>query len=258
MKFKKIAFTLAEVLITLGIIGIVAALTIPQLISNYQKHVYTAQLKKFYSTFQAGMKTYMAKENCNDLSCTGLFNGVTAQGAQYNKLNTEIPKIFKINYFCLPDSAPNDCVKSVRFMTSNLGSSNSFFRYGSSFKTSEGILFELLDDDTGNCTTYSSITADSKLKNSCSQLRVDVNGDKGPDMFGRDVFLYWIAYDGSLYPNYGIDYAKAYMDSNNPNAYYWRLDNSSCGNPATTTISGTVYGYGCGARIIEQGWEMNY
>lgn len=34
--FKK-AFTLAEVLITLGIIGIVAAITIPNLIANYQK-----------------------------------------------------------------------------------------------------------------------------------------------------------------------------------------------------------------------------
>ncbi len=33
------AFTLAEVLITLAIIGIVAALTIPTLISNYQKKI---------------------------------------------------------------------------------------------------------------------------------------------------------------------------------------------------------------------------
>ena len=35
---KKRAFTLAEVLITLGIIGIVAALTMPTLIGNYQKN----------------------------------------------------------------------------------------------------------------------------------------------------------------------------------------------------------------------------
>ena len=35
MKFK--AFTLAEILITLGIIGVVAAMTIPTLITNYQK-----------------------------------------------------------------------------------------------------------------------------------------------------------------------------------------------------------------------------
>ena len=35
----QIAFTLSEVLITLGIIGIVAAMTLPALIGNYQKHV---------------------------------------------------------------------------------------------------------------------------------------------------------------------------------------------------------------------------
>ena len=39
MKKKKAAFTLAEVLITLGIIGIVAAMTMPMLIAKYQKLV---------------------------------------------------------------------------------------------------------------------------------------------------------------------------------------------------------------------------
>ena len=43
------AFTLAEVLITLGIIGVVAAMTIPTLISNYKAKVYGTRLKEFYS-----------------------------------------------------------------------------------------------------------------------------------------------------------------------------------------------------------------
>ena len=43
-------FTLAEVLITLGIIGVVAAMTIPTLIANYQKKVLENQFKKGYST----------------------------------------------------------------------------------------------------------------------------------------------------------------------------------------------------------------
>ena len=46
---KKAAFTLAEVLITLGIIGIVAAMTLPMLIAKYQKLVATTQLKRIYS-----------------------------------------------------------------------------------------------------------------------------------------------------------------------------------------------------------------
>lgn len=45
----KSAFTLAEVLITLGIIGIVAALTMPMLIQNYNKKITEVRLKKFYS-----------------------------------------------------------------------------------------------------------------------------------------------------------------------------------------------------------------
>ena len=44
--YKKAAFTLAEVLVTLGIIGVVAALTIPALIADYKKIVYVNQLKK--------------------------------------------------------------------------------------------------------------------------------------------------------------------------------------------------------------------
>lgn len=46
---RKIAFTLAEVLITLGIIGAVAALTMPALIQNYRNSVAETRLKKFYS-----------------------------------------------------------------------------------------------------------------------------------------------------------------------------------------------------------------
>lgn len=46
---RKIAFTLAEVLITLGIIGVVAAMTLPSLITNYQEKQRVSQLKKVYS-----------------------------------------------------------------------------------------------------------------------------------------------------------------------------------------------------------------
>ena len=44
------AFTLAEVLITLGVIGVVAAVTLPTLIQNYKKHVVETKLSKFYTT----------------------------------------------------------------------------------------------------------------------------------------------------------------------------------------------------------------
>ncbi len=49
LRNKNFGFTLAEVLITIGIIGVVAALTIPVLIQNYKKHVVETRLQKFYS-----------------------------------------------------------------------------------------------------------------------------------------------------------------------------------------------------------------
>lgn len=53
---KKTAFTLAEILISLVIIGIVAALTIPAFVQNYKKQEYSAKLKKFYSTMQQAIQ----------------------------------------------------------------------------------------------------------------------------------------------------------------------------------------------------------
>ena len=47
---RRYAFTLAEVLVTLGVIGVVAALTMPALISNHRKSVVENKLKKFYSS----------------------------------------------------------------------------------------------------------------------------------------------------------------------------------------------------------------
>lgn len=53
---NKNAFTLAEVLITMAVIGIVAALTIPSLIQNHKKQEYSSKLKKFYSTMQNAIR----------------------------------------------------------------------------------------------------------------------------------------------------------------------------------------------------------
>ena len=57
---KKAAFTLAEVLITLGIIGIIAAMTLPTLIANYQKKVVETRVKAFYSKMnQIYLRSYV-------------------------------------------------------------------------------------------------------------------------------------------------------------------------------------------------------
>lgn len=64
------AFTLAEVLITLGIIGVVAAITLPSLIQNYREKQRITQLKKAYSVMQNAF--LMAKEDYGEVTDWGL------------------------------------------------------------------------------------------------------------------------------------------------------------------------------------------
>ena len=79
-KFKicKYGFTLAEVLITLVIIGVVAAMTIPNVISNTRKPEYSARLKKFYSTMK--QVELMSAVNGNTW-----FDWTEANGFTYNQ-----------------------------------------------------------------------------------------------------------------------------------------------------------------------------
>ena len=63
---NKRAFTLAEILITLGIIGVVAAMTIPSLITSYKAYRYRTQFLKSYSTLQQIFKQMEADDVAMD------------------------------------------------------------------------------------------------------------------------------------------------------------------------------------------------
>lgn len=125
---KSLAFTLAEVLITLGIIGIVAALTIPNLIGNSDKQATVSKVKEAYSILSqatvqinndcggditdcisnpgAGLDNAAARKDVVDqykanlsviLDCTdGTTTGCFASGA-YKYLNTNNTYIFETN-----------------------------------------------------------------------------------------------------------------------------------------------------------------
>lgn len=99
---NKKGFTLAEVLIVLGIIGVVAALTIPSLIAKYRRMTVEAKLKKFYSTMnQAAKLSQEDNEGFPSLDTTGVVDHANAdlienyyknyilkymQGVQYEKV----------------------------------------------------------------------------------------------------------------------------------------------------------------------------
>lgn len=75
------AFTLAEVLITLGIIGVVAAMTIPTLIANTRAQQYRARLKKTISTISQSAKMSQAQYG---FDFAGLEGACTSNGALDN------------------------------------------------------------------------------------------------------------------------------------------------------------------------------
>jgi len=69
---KRFGFTLAEVLITLGIIGVVAALTTPALVKNSGKAKIGPSLAKFVNTFETGVEQMMEKEVLSELDSSTL------------------------------------------------------------------------------------------------------------------------------------------------------------------------------------------
>ena len=93
--FKKFfAFTLAEVLITLGIIGVVAALTIPTLVSNYKQRAWDTAANVFERKLEESLKTMNTQQTLAGYSNTSDFVN-------------ELSKHFKITRVCKNDDLLN-------------------------------------------------------------------------------------------------------------------------------------------------------
>lgn len=97
-KFKKIAFTLAEVLITLGIIGVVAAITIPILINSSQDQAFKTAYKAAYKDFSQAFAQSFAD---NSLTTT---NNHTSTAAEW----AIIKNAFNVSKDCTPAQL-SDC-----------------------------------------------------------------------------------------------------------------------------------------------------
>jgi len=92
----KSAFTLAEVLITLAIIGVVAAMTIPTLISNYQEKVTVTKIKKTYAVLSNALALAIVENG--PVNTWGITNTVVGSNENGEIItdNTQAPKLFAI------------------------------------------------------------------------------------------------------------------------------------------------------------------
>lgn len=242
----KRGFTLAEVLITLGIIGVVAALTIPTLINNYQKKEYVTQLKKSYSQFTEALKLMSADMYCtNDLACTGLFNYDTDEDR--NNFGNEIVKYIKTVKNCTNLNGEGCMSNLVSSNIDGSGDRDTLDESGAfQFIATDGSSYRIDSVMAGNCKNdQSGGIENSKLTEVCATLTIDVNGpQKKPNNFGRDIFIFWITNKAILYPYGGKDDLSPWKDRTTG-------DILSCS-------SDIVDGNSCAGRIIEEGWQMNY
>jgi len=238
---KKNGFTLAEVLITLGIIGVVAALVMPALIANYKKQVYVTQLKKTISAWEQGMNLMLATDGVDYLGDTE-FARVLLSAGQYGYNGTSaalvpestdiLKKYFKI--IKIEDAAQY----SVKYLN---GTSFPFSPGYRKFYMADGSVYYVAIS-FGMDPTTDNISYGDRI--------IDVNGDKGPNLMGRDIFGFRVNNKGMLIP-YNSEQVVPYGQA------YWRDTPSSCGVAGSSDMTG-VNGIGCAARIIENGWVMDY
>ena len=235
---RKAAFTLAEVLITLGIIGIVAAMTLPSLINEYKKKEVETRLAHTYSTMtqafklaeadngesQYWTKNIAGSSNISDMSIVDDF--LTAYFIPYLNFNTKIETIdgyglkkfgYDIRYF------NGYQMNEMRITRLN----NGVILFWGMFIGRQGI-----------CALH---------------IVLDINGTKGPNRIGSDLFdMTYSLYDGELFMSgeKNIDGDKlTYSKKQN---YQQLLDNCK----RTTTPDYFAPNYSCGAVIKLNGWKI--
>ena len=194
----KRGFTLAEVLITLGIIGIVAAMTLPTLITNYQKRATIAKLKRAYSVIkQAYLMSYdkVGDPAADEAKVMGIDNYFKTYWAPYIK-----------GTVCY---TYNECGYKSEFPW--LQPNGSFFDYSVvetwtrvSFYSNDGFFYVVL------------VACGPKSDWTSSLIFLDINGGKGPNKVGRDVFYFQRIADekGNDMQPYGYNNSDANINSN--------------------------------------------
>ncbi len=232
----KKGFTLAEVLITLGIIGIVAVLTIPSVMKNYKNKLYTAQLEKVYAQIVDATKTIMQEEHVDNFYETKVVGTCNKSGDDKKNCETG-PEYFLNTYFkavkknCATGDAEDLCVA---------GSTSSSYKY-------------IDGSDAGGIPTYyyciqlasgATICANNTIAK-CTSVVVDVNGQAEPNIVGRDVFSMDIHKNGTL-----SDYNSGCADNNIGCA----ADHCNAGGGAGILSSAC----GCLNSVIQAGWNMKY
>ncbi|MFA6988673.1 MAG: type II secretion system protein [Candidatus Gastranaerophilaceae bacterium] len=229
-KTTKLGFTLAEVLLTLTIIGIIAAMTIPALINNTNKMENVVALKKAYSTIMQATLMLTADYG-GDI--TGIMSGVANND---DFANVFVPKL-NVAKICGATNAnatgcfPNEIYKHLDGTDwNNINTDTAYSKFLINDQMSYAFVFASTSCMSDQRKALEPVS--SPLYSVCGSFYVDINGpNKGPATLGRDLFVFYVTKKG-IYP------VGAYPDM-------WNSDCLPTG------------GGGCANKVLLEG-AMNY
>ena len=246
----KKGFTLAEVLITLGVIGVVAALTLPNLLQNHQKKVFVTQLQRTVNLVSNSATALMGDNNAASLADSYLV-AVASKGdddkLQYDTKNAQgkfMSTYFKVARDCGMDNRAA-CLGDTYY---SLDRSQSFNLNDASYLGGTGGNswdFYCVTINTGATVCMTQMHPDEDGWHGYASVVVDVNGPAGPNTNGRDLFQFELYSDGRI-----GDYYQFTGKSEN--------DDKASGKACQDWKSTKGYGGSCFQHIQANGWVMDY
>ena len=173
----KKGFTLAEVLITLGIIGIVAAMTLPALINKFELIVLKNQFKKQYSIFSQNLLKTSLDYDGNPQCYYSGDDSVEAIFDDCKEFYKKFAKNLKLIKTCEGNALSDGCIPEYAYTASDLCSGFSVDTVNTKstvYVVADGAIIIPYGNNTGNF--------------QAAQFLLDINGKQGPNKVGKDVF----------------------------------------------------------------------
>ena len=236
MTKRKLGFTLAEVLITLAVIGIVAVLTMPGLVQKYDEYVRVTQLKKFYSVmlqaFNLAIVEHGTVNNWNLIPSVVLDEDGENAEAYAEAIKNKDAFWARV----LPHLK---VVETNKFAdVANLNTWNTYNMLGTTLLTAKTANYIVLNDGMTIVSTWFSNACSEVIATnlkSCGDFLVDLNGAKKPNRSGVDIFSFWITKNGIIPMGAENDTIRPF--------------DTFCAGTKTNQYDG----YGCTAWVIQNG-----
>ncbi len=174
-------FTLAETLITLVVIGVVAALTIPNIIVQHQKEETVTRLKKVYSSITQSINKAIAD------------HGPVKTWEIEDGQSKEFVEKYMVPYLNVAKICGYESTGDCKFVSSYMNSPVTAY-YGNTY-------YKLLLADGSALfiivSKRNTVSNNVTIPRSQATVYIDINGHKGPNIQGKDIFCYnyWIQND---------------------------------------------------------------